>query len=209
MLGGKVKLWIGTDVDNDALELCRKNFDLHGIATNNSKKEKVRIRRLAWGNEEHITDALEELRISLDDNAAEEPKFDAVVGADIVYPDTNHETLVALFRTVDALLKPDGSFWLAFATRDGAKTPSRLLNAAGEAGFAVSRLPSLAPDTIRKLPPLLDSKLLVLRRAHNAEEYNTTRLGGTACDVFPGLRQALERLENPSSDEEWEAPYAD
>lgn len=139
----------------------------------------------------------------------EEVRFDVVVGADIVYPDTRSETLAALFETVETMLKTDGSFYLAFATRDGAKTSSRVLRAASDAGFAVERLPPLPSEKKRKLPPLLDSKLLVLRRSLNAREHNLEITGGEDCPIFPGLWRAVERLENPSSDEEWDPPFAD
>jgi SAM-dependent methyltransferase len=200
MFGNKsTRLWVATDVDSEALQLCRKNFDLQGC--HNKVNDRMRIQKLAWGDKDQIKKLLEQIG----NCEGGLKRFDSIIGADIIYPDTSNETLDALFQTVNTLLKSDGTFWLAFATRDGPKTPSRLLLAAGEAGFAVSILPPLAADVLKKLPPLLDSKLLVLRRDPDAIEHNLRRID----DVFPGLHAALERLENPSSDEEWEAPFAD
>jgi hypothetical protein len=138
-------------------------------------------------------------------------RFDAVVGADIVYPSTSLEILQLLFDTVDQLLSPDGSFWLSFATRDGHKTPVKLLQAASQAGFTISCVHLNDPaqqQVFKQLPPLLDSKLLVLQRNARAVELNA-RLGNEQCTVFPGLQRAVDAALHPqsSSDEEWEPPF--
>jgi SAM-dependent methyltransferase len=201
-----VDLWMATDMDPNALELCRKNFAMHGMNGDNGR---ARIRSLAWGNEKQIDEIRRDLLNACRGKINEsEDRFDAIVGADIVYPDTDNATLIALFSTVDALLKPNGTFYLAFATRDGAKTPSRLLRAASDAGFGIERLPALASEVTRKLPPLLDSKLLILRRKATARQHDFEELGSQSCAIFPGLWDAVARLENPSSDEEWSAPFA-
>ena len=197
----RVKLWMATDFDDNALDLCQRNFELHGLTGDEGV---ARIRSLAWGNEQHM-ETIQHILATYQQDA--EPKgFDLIVGADIVYPDTNNETLAALFRTVETLLSSQGTFYLAFATRDGAKTPARLLQAISDAGFTMERLPPLDSNIARKLPPLLDSKLLVLRRCDESSARNV--IGFEGCAIFPGLQNAIARLENPSSDEEWEAPFA-
>ncbi|GKY91770.1 hypothetical protein MPSEU_000148700 [Mayamaea pseudoterrestris] len=197
-----VDVWMATDVDANALELCRKNFAAHGFTENDGQ---ARIRSLAWGDERHIQNIRQEMEAFIGGGDTCNG-FDAIVGADIVYPDTNDETLGALFQTVDALLTPKGTFYLAFATRDGAKTPSRLVYAARHAGYSIDRLPALSPEIANKLPPLLDSKLLILRKINKISELDASNLGSESCAIFPGLWDAVERLENPSSDEEWQAP---
>jgi hypothetical protein len=73
----------------------------------------------------------------------------------------------------------------------------------------MDRLDPLDESLAERLPPLLDSKILVFRRGTDAEARNN-QLGGECCRIFPGLRATLKRLaEDQSSDEEWEAPFAD
>jgi Lysine methyltransferase len=196
-------LWVSTDMDDQALELCRKNFALnHMRADEVDSNRGAWIRNLRWGDIFRADEILQELRQRL----SVEKKFDAVVGADIIYPSTCGQVLLDLFHTVDSLLQPNGTFWLAFATRDGPRTPSRLLEVASEAGFAVDSVPPMDKTIIRLLPPLLDSKILILSRSSTAKEQNQ-HLGADDCRVFPKLRASLARLEEASSEEEWEAPF--
>jgi hypothetical protein len=127
-----------------------------------------------------------------------------------VYPSTCGKVLDCLFATVNSVLAPGGTFWLSFATRDGPVTPSRLLEAASEAGFMVQSLPPLNASVAKLLPPTLDSKILVMKRSTNAKNSND-QLGSVDCTVFPRLREMLARRDESSSDEEWEGPpiYSD
>jgi SAM-dependent methyltransferase len=197
-------LWVSTDMDQRALDLCRRNFALNGIDAN-SAESKVWTRTLEWGDQDRVQELLEELRERVNEI---ERLFDAVIGADIVYPSTCGKVLDSLFSTVDSVLVPDGSFWLSFATRDGPETPSRLLEAASEAGFAITSLAPLDASVAKLLPPLLDSKILVMTRCSNAKTCND-QLGSADCTVFPRLREALARREESSSEEEWEGPPVD
>ena len=133
-------------------------------------------------------------------------QFDTVMAADVVYPATTDKILGKLFRTVDLTLKDGGVFLLSFVTRDGYRTPLRLLEAASEAGFKVDIILNSLFVTIDPtlLPPTLDAKMLVLRRDEDAADFNLL-LGGESCKVFQGLRKAAEKED--SSDEEWEAPF--
>ncbi|KAL7562437.1 hypothetical protein ACA910_020578 [Epithemia clementina (nom. ined.)] len=213
------KRWVATDMDLTALKLCQENFALNGFPTvattepdsgeitGQDQHQRVSIKRLEWGNDEDIQTLKSDL-------GAE--RFDSIVGADIVYPNTCGKALSDLLRTVDQLLSLESRsrFYLSFATRDGPKTPARLIEAASEAGFAISvtrddgQSPiSLEPEIVKRLPPLLDSKILVLRRSNHAEQENEL-LGRENCSVFPGLKAALARLEEASSSEdEWDAPF--
>jgi hypothetical protein len=193
------RLWVSTDRDEQALDMCRKNYVL-----NEMKAEQLLARCLEWGNETHIQNLVDELAIQCPGKG----RFDAIVGADIIYPATCGQILHALLGMVSSLLSYDGTFWLSFATRDGAKTPMHLIEAAGEAGFSIDMLPPLNSDQKSKLPPLLDSKMLLLRRHPDAQQLNAT-LGTLSCKVFPGLQAAIARLEEPSSEEEWGAPFGD
>jgi SAM-dependent methyltransferase len=199
-------LWVSTDMDQRALDLCRRNFVLNGIEVNDEHADsKVWTRTLAWGGQDRADELLRELRGRVNES---ERFFDAVVGADIVYPSTCGKVLDCLFSTVDSLLAPGGTFWLSFATRDGPVTPSRLLEAASEAGFMVESLPPLNASVTKLLPPTLDSKILVMTRSTNAKQRNN-QLGSVDCTVFPRLREMLARLDESSSEEEWEGPPMD
>jgi SAM-dependent methyltransferase len=199
-------LWVSTDMDQRALELCRRNFVLNGVEVNDEHADsKVWTRTLEWGDQDRANELLGELRRRVDESGR---FFDAVVGADIVYPSTCGKVLDCLLSTVDSLLAPGGTFWLSFATRDGPVTPSRLLEAASEAGFMVQSLPPLNASVTKLLPPTLDSKLLVMTRSANAKKYND-QLGSVDCTVFPRLREMLARRDESSSEEEWEGPPMD
>jgi hypothetical protein len=196
-------LWVSTDMDKRALDLCRRNFVLNGIEVNDGHADsKVWTRTLEWGDQDRAEELLRELRRRVNES---ERFFDAVVGADIVYPSTCGKVLEYLFSTVDSLLAPFGTFWLSFATRDGPVTPSRLLEAASEAGFMVKSLPPLSASVTKLLPPTLDSKILVMTRSADAKHYND-QLGAADCTVFPRLREMLARRDESSSEEEWEGP---
>jgi ribosomal protein L11 methylase PrmA len=217
-----VALWVSTDMDERSLKLCRHNFRLNGIdaededsswslavadssspSSSPSSSCRAWVRSLRWGDADRAGSLLDELRA-----LAGRDHFDAVVGADIVYPSTSEEVLSNLFASVEALLRPDGTFWLSFATRDGTRTPRRLIKAASRSGFAIEALGAINETTRRSLPPLLDSKILALRRDPSAEAKNR-ELGGDGCRAFPGLRAAIKKLENDPWSEEWEAPFAD
>jgi SAM-dependent methyltransferase len=199
-------LWVSTDMDQRALDLCRRNFVLNGIEVNDGHADsKVWTRTLEWGDQDRADELLGELRGRVNES---ERFFDAVVGADIVYPSTCGKVLDCLFQTVNSLLAPGGTFWLSFATRDGPVTPSRLLEAASEAGFMVESLPPLDASVTKLLPPTLDSKILVMTRSTNAKNSND-QLGAVDCTVFPRLHEMLARLDESSSEEEWEGPPMD
>lgn len=190
-----LKLWVSTDMDEKALELCHKNYELNGV-----DPSKWQTRLLEWGNPDQVVKIQQELAPD---------GFAAIVAADIVYPATCGQVLQSLLeRTVDPLLAPDGSFWLSFATRDGFQTPQRLVEAASRAGFRIRTLPPLSEEVRSRLPPLLDAQLLVLERSANAARENE-QLGGVQCNVFPGLKEWLRRRQEDSSsdEEEWDAPY--
>ena len=209
------RLWVSTDRDPKALDLCRKNSKLNKLDIIDEASHRMLVRTLEWGNEAQIQEIFEELRLCRDgkhnhitrsDGNHKVTFFDAIVAADIVYPATCGQILQNLFRTVDLLLASGGTFWLSFATRDGARTPQRLLEAASEAGFSTDALPPLNAETKSQLPPLLDARILLFRRNPKAKEHNMT-LGFADCKVFPGLRAAISRMEESSSEEEWDAPF--
>jgi len=190
--------YFSTDMDLKALELCSRNYGLNGIETTNHRGP--RIKQLSWGDEDQMQAILEELM-----EHAHVSKFDAIVAADIVYPSTAGQVLTDLFATVNFFLRHGGTFYLSFATRDGYRTPQRLIDAASTAGFAISSLPPLSSEVVTKLPPLLDSKVLLLQQSEHATEQNG-RLGGRLCSVFPKLLEKMQRAAEESSDEEWDAP---
>jgi hypothetical protein len=190
------RLWLSTDRDEQALDMCRRNYVL-----NKMNAEQLLARCLEWGNESHIQNLVDELGV----RSPGKERFDAIVGADIIYPATCGQILHALLGTVSSLLSKNGTFWLSFATRDGAKTPMQLIQAASETGFSIDMLPPLDSDQKSKLPPLLDSKMLLLRRHPEARQLNAA-LGSPSCKVFPGLQAAIARMEEPSSEEDWDAP---
>jgi predicted nicotinamide N-methyase len=189
-------LWVSTDMDDKALELARQNHELNDIAT-----DAAWVLNLKWGDEERIKSVKDEL-----EKDRKSRHFEAIVAADIVYPSTVNQVLQLLFDTVDNLLSLDGTFYLAFCTRDGYRTPQRFIEAASEAGFRISALNYLLDDEVKsKLPPLLDARIFVLRRDEAAKSENEL-LGELNCLVFPGLFAAVQRAAEESSDEEWEPP---
>ena len=204
-----VQLWVSSDVDERSLNFCRENYQLNGFEVSDMMDDpspsRAWVETLAWGDAERATQVLERLKARTG-----KVRFDAVVGSDIVYPSTSGPALQQLFESVDQLLRPDGTFWLSFATRDGIRTPLRLLEAASRAGFAVDRADPLPLSLIQRLPPLLDSVLLRLHRDASAATNHNALLGGPMCHIFPRLRDTQRRLnEELSSDEEWDAPFAE
>lgn len=187
-------LWVSTDMDGKALEITRQNYQINGMASDDAM-----VLNLKWGDKDQIQLLQDELA-----KTRSSRQVPAVVAADIVYPSTANQVLRLLFDTVETLLAPSGTFYLSFCTRDGFRTPLRLIQAASQAGFQISALSyQLAPDVKRKLPPLLDAKLLVL---HRGDVIGNELLGGLDCPVFPGLHAAIQRSAEESSDEEWEPP---
>jgi hypothetical protein len=156
--------------------------------------------------------------------------FDYVFGADIVYPSTNGVVLDLLFQTVDQLLKghctnglkvdndcdtgkkirhvkvreDEGLFVLSFCTRDGYKTPVRLLQAATEYNFALIQSMSMnrtiQKQYFPKLPPLLDAQILIFKRQYNqniTKIINQQSIGHTTtCPIFPGLIMKQQKAEH-------------
>ena len=194
----KQKMYLSTDMDEKALELCSENYDLNAVDTRSQVGP--RIRKLTWGHGIEMQAIQDELF-----HNTQTSKFDSVVAADVVYPSTAGQVLMALFDTVDFFLRDGGIFYLSFATRDGCHTPQRLIEAASTAGFAISALPPLSDEIKPKLPPLLDSNILLLERSDAARELND-KLGLLDCKVFPNLKLKIQRAEEESTDEEWEAP---
>lgn len=191
------RVWVSTDMDEKALELARLNLDLNSISSDNVSW----TRRLKWGE----GDQIQGLQDDLEKAEQNSRQFASVVAADIVYPSTANQVLQLLLATVDTLLVDGGIFYLSFCTRDGYRTPQRLVEAASQAGFSIHALPPIHDDIKRKLPPLLDAKILVLKRDINARIIND-RLGTLDCKAFPGLNAAIQRAAEESSDEEWAAP---
>ena len=105
------KIWVSSDMDEKALELCIHNFELNGIDA--TTDDGPRVRKLTWGESKEMHAIQDELF-----NQTQTSKFDVVVGADIVYPATTGQVLVALFDTVNFFLKDGGVFYLSFATRE-------------------------------------------------------------------------------------------
>lgn len=186
--------WVSTDMDDKALMLARQNYRMNGFVSDD-----VMVRNLRWGDKDHIQTIQDELA-----KFRSSKQVPTIVAADIVYPSTANQVLRLLLDTVDILLAPSGKFYLSFCTRDGYRTPLRLIEAASRAGFLISALDyHLDPDVKSKLPPLLDAKLLVLQRG---EVIGNELLGRLDCPVFPGLHAAIQRAAEESSDEEWEPP---
>ena len=192
------RIWVSSDKDVKALELCGLNYEMNGIDT--TPVCGPTIRQLTWGDMDQMMTIQGELLIQ-----TRKKRFDAVVAADIVYPSTAGQALTDLFATVDFFLREGGVFYLAFASRDGYQTPLRLIQAASIAGFAISSREPLQQEIRVKLPPLLDSILLLLERSEHAREVNET-LGRLNCSVFPRMRQLVLQAADESSEEEWDAP---
>jgi SAM-dependent methyltransferase len=220
-------LWVSTDRDKDALAQCRYNFSLNGIAVqettgkittsddeSNTNVVTVLVSELEWGNatQNHaLLHYLEQYRSSgCHTSAIPSQRFDAIVAADIVYPTTcRNQILPLLLDTVDTLLWEHGTFWLAFWSRDGPRTPCHLIEAASAAGFVIDAVDVVTDQSKMATTTTLlhGAKLLQLHRSPNAALYNA-RLGANDCLVFPGLKEAKARLEaaERQAPEEWNAP---
>jgi len=227
---------VSTDGDAHCIKLCRDNILLNGDREGNvegvrllNKDVNIFARRLMWGDTYGLQCILTELKCNFKSKGKEESAmFDIVIGADIVYPDTPESVLDKMFQTVQEALglkakqqchKMDASsispcFILSFATRDGFRTPLRLINAATRSCFRIEAIPHptfLPIGYETYLPPLLDSRLLQLTPTSSVEEAqnHNNSLGYDGCLAFPGLREAIVRWEEQSSDdEEWIAPFA-
>jgi Lysine methyltransferase len=220
-------LWVSTDRDKDALAQCRYNFSLNGIAVqettgkittsddeSNTNAVTVLVSELEWGNatqNQALLHYLEQYRSSgCHTSAIPSQRFDAIVAADIVYPTTcRNQILPLLLDTVDTLLWEHGTFWLAFWSRDGPRTPCHLIEAASAAGFVIDAVDVVTDQSKMATTTTLlhGAKLLQLHRSPNAALYNA-RLGASDCLVFPGLKEAKARLEaaERQAPEEWNAP---
>jgi hypothetical protein len=197
-------LWVATDMDDHALNLSRTNFCLNGVSVD-GPSSRVWTRTLSWGCDEHADHILDQLATR--NGGSKNTRFSSIAGADLVYPSTCEKSLQDLFRTVDYMLEDEGMFYLSFASRDGPRTPCKLIETASDAGFAISALSkNIDPSILRRLPPLLDSQILVLRRSNSARSINAA-LGTDECVVFRGLQASVLRLLEESSGEEWDAPY--
>jgi predicted nicotinamide N-methyase len=207
-------LWVSTDMDETALQLCQENYTRNGVDTTSSctDQSSVWVQKLKWGNATDIKALLEQLQRRPGEGSDSAKKFDVVVAADIVYPATCGQVLADLLETVDTLLTVNGGkFYLSFCSRDGPKTPTALLAAASQAGFGISALlpedgEENDPATIRNRPATMGAKILVLERSDHAATLNQA-LGHDDCAVFPGLQAAMARLQEPVSEEEWDAPF--
>jgi len=198
-------LFYCTDMDDDVIQLCSENIRRNNLDTTSANDSNIHIaaRTLLWGNKVNM--------ISITDEAGIET-FDSVIAADIVYPTTTDEILSLLFQTVNHMLKEGGIFLLSFVSRDGWKTPQRLIQAASLAKYKIEFIPyaEFIPVKWKQfLPPLLDARLLVLRRDERAENVNN-QLGSDDCLIFPGLKRAMQSSscgdDNCIVHEEWIAP---
>lgn len=187
-------LWVSTDMDDKALDLARHNCELNSISP-----EFAWVRKLKWGDEGQIKTLKEDLY-----KVQHSRQFQAIVAADIVYPATANQVLQLLFETVNNLLVSDGTFYLSFCTRDGYRTPQRFIQVASQSGFHIAALDYQLEDEVKKkLPPLLDAKILVLRRG---DVNGNGSIGLQDCLVFPGLQDAIQRAAEVRSEEEWDPP---
>lgn len=201
--------WVSTDMDETALQLIERNQQLNQINSFDTQKCNILARKLQWGNMSDIERIQNDLC-----NEMGSQQFDTIVGADIVYPTTSGQVLQDLFVTVNSLLKEDGIFYLSFCTRDGCKTPQRLIQAASQAHFAIQSTPALTaatldPEVQKRLPPLLDSVLLKLIRDPDAASHNQ-QLGTEHCLIFPRLHLQIQQLQLAEAEKEhWDPPFAD
>eukprot|EP00978_Attheya_sp_CCMP212_P049482 scaffold670490_cov35-Attheya_sp.AAC.1 len=142
--------------------------------------------------------------------------FDQVIAADVVYPSTSGEALTSLFETVDRALygstnrsnntpsDPDDEtreqkcFLLSFiSSRDGYRTPVKLLDAATLANYQIEWVPVSVPDVAdvadnddetdhHESYECMGAKLLRLTRGEqDAVHHHNSSLGTDECLVFP------------------------
>lgn len=235
-----VKFIVCTDFDTDALKLSDDNMQLNNLDqeqeiyygnddkndTEQDNKTIIKSYPLTWGSVSDVDQVLKLMNNCMMNNTdQQEKKFDTILGADIVYPRTSDELLHELFASIKLLLKKgkEGKFILSFVSRDGPLTPLKLIRAASQAGFYIDHViseQSFCSEKIKKrLPPTMESKLLVLVQEQEQPQYNengdivdaasyNSTLGSDECHVFPGLDAAIERQNQQSdSDEEWQAPF--
>lgn len=204
------QLWVSTDMDETALDLCKQNFQLNDISCGEvmHNGSMAMVHKLHWGNESDI-------QLICDAIPSQWPRtFDRIVAADIIYPSTcQGPVLSQLFATIEAFLSHDGNCYVSFCNRDRTYATIRaLVDAATAAGFCINAIPEHFPihsSYIRqRLPPLLDAQILVFRRDPQAAERNA-ELGAVHCSIFPGMLAALQRRQEPEEDESWDAPPID
>jgi predicted nicotinamide N-methyase len=117
-----------TDGDSDALQYLRANVEKNvpqpqkrvenDIIDATQAAAPAFVRQLVWGEAASFL-------------TTDSERFDTVIGSDIIYVE---EILEPLWRTVDALVTPDGAFLLAFARRN---VPiDRVFETAATHGFA-------------------------------------------------------------------------
>ena len=198
----------------------------------------VWVEPLTWGNENEIQNLQEKIQQwtmehNIDDSTTttttaaadvNSSYVDYIWGADIIYPTTCNEVIDLLFNTIQTLLCPiRGVLILSFCTRDGYKTPIRLLQAATKAGYALIQsissgnnnnnnndrnnnddMDSIKSQYSKLLPPLLDSQLLIFQRRSDEEDAAAATInaciGTEECTIFPKLYQqqanAIEQQQN-------------
>lgn len=204
---------ICTDTDPDALALCHRNlssFLLKNGEQGKSAHEKVNIRseRLAWGNLEEMDCILSSLPSS--DPETGRQFFDIAIGADVVYPSTSGPTLNLLLQSVKHMLNPiEGVFFLSFISRDGFRSPLRLIQSCNDTGFKIDWIDqsSFCTPHTTNLPPMMGAKLLCLRPCSKPEAIeNNESLGEDDCKIFPGIKTAHSHFLEDTSEEEWDAP---
>eukprot|EP00550_Attheya_septentrionalis_P004898 CAMPEP_0198298456 /NCGR_PEP_ID=MMETSP1449-20131203/40889_1 /TAXON_ID=420275 /ORGANISM="Attheya septentrionalis, Strain CCMP2084" /LENGTH=364 /DNA_ID=CAMNT_0043999715 /DNA_START=305 /DNA_END=1399 /DNA_ORIENTATION=- len=226
-------LMVSTDADSHVVNLCAENVDRnHTNVDGRNETVQMWSRRLWWGDSNQLdlirTEAasnLGELSLSSVEDM-DDWTFDQVFAADVVYPSTSGDALTSLFETVDRALygptntppsDPDETrekkcFLLSFiASRDGYRTPMKLLDAATRANYQIDWVPVSDNDNVtdnHESYECMGAKLLRLTRGdQDAVQHHNASLGTDECLVFPGLKRAVEAsLLEDSSDEEWDAP---
>lgn len=173
---------------------------------------RVLARTLRWGDQRTARDIMKEATaatskvfattdldadfrasMAVAPSAPRDEHFDTVMAADVVLPTTSEEDLAGLFQSVDQCLREGGHFLLSFASRDGHRSPLKLLEAASGAGFKVDCIPE--EEFVPRgdfMPPTLDAKLLVMRRDEDAADFNGL-LGSDSCRIFPGLKSQAKK----------------
>jgi hypothetical protein len=204
-----------TDVDSDALALCQKNLSSY-FFKNREKNDQVHIcvQRLPWGDVEAMDGVLSRLssrkKEESNNYAPRKSLFDIAIGADIVYPSTSGPTLNLLLQSVNHMLDPiTGVLLLSFISRDGFRSPLRLIQSCNENGFKIEVIDqsSFCCPLTTNLPPLMGAKLLCLRPCSKTEAIkNNEALGGEDCKIFPGIRKAYLHFLEDTYEEEWDAP---
>lgn len=143
---------VATDGSSDTLKLLSSNLAANGSVF---FAERLRLRRLTWGNAFHIAELLEEIPGG----------FDVIIGADVVYA-TKH--LASLFTSAAALLRPvpEAFVLLCFAVRSIAE--DHVISVAETKGLLRVPLPSeIATACTHLTTPITETsvmRVLVFRR---------------------------------------------